>query len=339
MRALIVSAAVDPNGEAMRYKAASERHGGAAIRAVTGSSHTFKRMPVDIYYAGNGGAIARLWADADVIHLNNRFTPHERFDEGQGKPTVLHHHGALFRVDPEASLTLARRRGWLTAASTLDLAEIAPDVVTWLPTPFDLNELAALRLEQRRPDDGLVRIAHAPTFKTIKGTAAIEAAVATLQAEGLPVELDLIEHVSWEDCKRRKAASDIFVDQLLLGYGCNAIEAWGMGLPVVAGLDPARAAEVNHPIPASTRARMLREFGSLPFYEATEATVVDALRRLVQSSDLRAEWALRGMAHVDRFHAQLPALERLVHVYQRAIAAKRVPAPSQAAHAAMAVPA
>jgi glycosyltransferase involved in cell wall biosynthesis len=319
MRSLIVSAAVDPNGEAMRYKAAAERHGGVAIRAVTGSSHTFKRMPIDIYYAGNGGAIERLWADADVIHMNNRAAPHERFDAGQAKPTILHHHGTAFRVDPESGLKLARRAGWLTAASTLDLVEIAPEAITWLPTPYDLDALAALRAEHRRAEDGLVRVAHAPTFKTIKGTAAILAAVGALQDEGLPLELDLIEGVSWTECLRRKAAADIFVDQLVLGFGCNAIEAWGMGLPVIAGIDPVRAEAVNHPIPASTRARMLREFGTLPYLEATEATIADALRTLVTSADARAEWALRGIEHVTQFHADRSALERLLELYGRAI--------------------
>jgi hypothetical protein len=165
----------------------------------------------------------------------------------------------------------------------------------------------------------VVRVAHSPTFRTLKSTEAVISAVADLQAEGLPVELDLIERVTWGECLRRKARADIYIDQVILGYGCNAIEAWGMGLPVIAGVDPDRADAVNHPIPGSTRDRMLREFGSLPFYEASESTIVDTLRELVKSAELRAEWAVRGMEHVGRFHAQLPALERLVGLYQRAV--------------------
>ena len=322
MRALIISAAVDPNGEAMRYKAAAERHGGVSIRAVTGSSHGYKRMPVDVYYGGNGGAIQRLWADADVIHLNNRTAPHDRFDNGQGKPTVLHHHGSAFRVDPHPFLERAQREGWATVSSTLDLAEIAPGVVTWLPTPFDLDELATLRRTHRREEDGVVRIAHAPTFRTVKATDVIIEAVGRLVDEGLPVELDLIEEITWAACLRRKATADIFVDQLLLGYGCNAIEAWGMGLPVVAGVDPERAAWVNHPIPTTTRGRMLSEWGDLPFVEASVDSITDVLRDLVASPERRAQAALRGMEHVARFHAQLPALERLLAVYDRVLAAQ-----------------
>lgn len=324
IRSLIVSMGTDPNGEALRFKAAAERHGGALIRAVTRSTHSFKRLPVDVLLAGNGGAIERLWEAADVIHLNNRPEAYDRFDGGRGKPVLLHHHGAKFRTDPDAMLTLAARRGWTQAASTLDLVEIAPDAITWLPTAYDLSALATLRRQHRRPEDGLVRIAHAPTFRTLKSTKVLERAVAQLQGEGLPLELDVIEGVSWAECLRRKAAADLFVDQLLLGYGCNAIEAWGMGLPVVAGVDPERAAWMNHPIPATTRARMLAEFGgALPFYEASEDTLVDALRALVTDPGLRDEFALRGLEHVAAFHGQLVSLERLVALYRQVLGSAR----------------
>ena len=55
----------------------------------------------------------------------------------------------------------------------------------------------------------------------------------------------------------------------------------------------------------------------------TEDGLLEELRELVKSADLRAEWALRGMDHVARFHGQLPALERLLDVYQRAIGVPR----------------
>jgi hypothetical protein len=245
------------------------------------------------------------------------------FSDAGAKPVLLHHHGAAFRTNPEPLLARAAHEGWAQAASTVDLAEIAPGAITWLPTAFDLDGLATLRQAHRRPDDGVVRISHAPTMRSLKSTEALIDAVIALQDEGLPVELDLIERVTWAECLRRKATADIYFDQLYLGYGCNAIEAWGMGLPVIAGVDPERAAEVNHPIPASTRDRMLREWGSLPFYETTEAALLDTLGELVKSTELRADYALRGMAHVARFHAQLPALERLLDVYQRSIGVPR----------------
>ena len=324
MDALIISSGQDTGGQAIRWKLAAERHRALGLRvraAVT--STTYIRYPIDIRVTGNGGAVKRLWETADVIHLSRTPFPYDRYDGGLRRPAILGHHGTAFRTDPAPFLKRAEREGWPTAVSTLDLAEIAPDVTTWLPTAYNLEELARLREEFRREPDGKVRIAHAPTDRDLKNTERVEEAVWTLEDEGLPVELDVIEGVTWGECLRRKAAADVYVDQLFLGYGCNAIESWAMGLPVVAGVDPDGAAEVNQPIPVSTRERMVREFGGLPFYEASEASIIDDLRALVLSADLRAEWAARGMAHVQRFHAELPALERLMDLYSRAIAVNR----------------
>ena len=96
---------------------------------------------------------------------------------------------------------------------------------------------------------------------------------------------------------------------MILGYGCNAIEAWAMGIPVVAGAD------------SWTLARMRQEFGrsGLPFYEATAETIRVALRELVLSADLRAKWDDRGLRHARRFHAEKPALERALELYAEAI--------------------
>ena len=307
IRSLILSN-VDTAGVGGRYKAAADRTGRLRIRSVHRTAHSF-RYPGDIRWTSNLATIRRLYDAADVIHLNNGVYPYEKLDRGQRKPGVLHHHGTPFRTHPGVGLRDARRLRLQGAVSTLDLTEIAPDALTWLPIAYDLNELAEIRLRHRREPDGRVLIASAPSMRTWKSTDLLEQAVAELQAEGLPVDLDVIEDVTNAECLERKARADIYFDQVLLGYGCNAIEAWGMGIPVVAGAQP------------STLDLMRREFdGVLPFYTATEATIADALRDLVKSESLRAEWALIGMEHARRFHDELPALERLADLYMKAIA-------------------
>ena len=310
MHALIVSPGQDNGGVAIRYAEAAERlKSGLHIRSVH-ASDTYIRYATDIRWAGNEGAIRRLYDDADVIHANNSAVPYHKFDRGQKKPVLLHHHGAAFRADPKRHLQLAKRHNFESAVSTVDLMRPAPDRLTWLPTAYHLPTLAAIAAKHRREPDGVVRVAHAPTNRKIKSTQALIDAVATLQDEGLRVELDIIEGVTNAECMARKAAADIYFDQVILGYGCNAVESWGMGLPVIAGADP------------WTLARMAIEYGSddMPFYTATERTITDALRTLVTSADARAEYAARGMAHVEQFHAEEPALARLVDLYLRAIA-------------------
>ena len=307
IRSLILSE-IDTAGVAGRYKAAADRLGTLRIRSVHRTAHSF-RYPGDIRWNNNTATITRLYDAADVIHLNNRVYPYQKLDRGRRKPGVLHHHGTPFRMNPGAGLRDARLLKLRSAVSTLDLTEPAPDVLTWLPIAYDLNELAELRRQHRREPDGRVLIVSAPSNRKVKSTDALEVAVADLQAEGLPIDLDVIENVTHAECLARKARADIYFDQVILGYGCNAIEAWGMGIPVIAGAQP------------YTLDLMRREFdGRIPFYQATEATIADALRTLVKSTEARTEWALRGMAHVDRFHGELPALERLADLYMKAIA-------------------
>lgn len=323
MEALIYSAGQDMAGIAARYKQAAERLGGGlTIRAVH-ATDTYIRYPHDIRWQGNEGAVERLYRDADVVHLNNYIYGYLRFDKGQRKPTLLHHHGSVFRSEPRRHLSLAKRHNMESAVSTIDLMRPAPDVLHWLPTAYNLDELRAIRQRHQRRDDGKVRIAHAPTSRQIKSTDALIAAVETLKGEGLPVELDVIEGMTWAQCLARKAKADIYFDQVKLGYGCNAVEAWGMGMPVVAGAD------------AWTLDRMRSEFGGeLPFVEATEGTIADVLRLLVQSADLRAEYTACGTDHVERFHAEQPALARLLDVYLRAIARRKPKARRSNARAA-----
>lgn len=83
-----------------------------------------------------------------------------------------------------------------------------------------------------------VLIAHAPTNREVKSTAAFLEAVDRLRAEGHDIEVDLIEGRTWDECLERKARADIYFDQVKLGYGNNSVECWGMGIPVIAGAAP-----------------------------------------------------------------------------------------------------
>src|SRR6185295_20185445 len=105
--------------------------------------------------------------------------------------------------------------------------------------------------------------------------------------------------------------ADIVFDQLAYGYGCNSIEAWGMGIPVISGADD------------WTLARMASEWPAIPFEEANERTIKDVIRQMVLSADLREDAAQRGLAHVRRYHDEEPALAKLAELYGLAIAEYR----------------
>lgn len=125
------------------------------------------------------------------------------------------------------------------------------------------------------PSRARVRIAHAPTWPEGKGTQHVVEAVRALFDEGLPVELDLIEGVSHEQCRTRMADADIVVDQLLDGSpGAVTYEALHSG----------RAVVVN-----TCRAYLDTLPGAPPpVHHATPDTVRDVLRGLVLDGALRA---------------------------------------------------
>jgi hypothetical protein len=305
----------DLAGVAGRFAEASQDGGPLVIRSAHRAQYAFFQYPVDIAWSrGTEPEVSELAEEADVIHLTNDVKAYFQLRLARlRKPAVIHHHGTLFRSQPARLLAEAKRLRMVSAVSTIDLMRFAPDVLRWVPTAYDLDRLDHIRQEHRRPDDGTVRIISAPTNRQIKSTAALEAAVRTLKAEGLPVELVLVEGRTWQECLEQKATADIYFDQVGLGYGCNAVEAWGMGIPVVAGADEWTLARMRQEWNIGSRKR-------LPFMEATETTIADALRKLVESANLRATYGALGHAHAAKYHAQKPALTRLAEVYAEAIA-------------------
>lgn len=315
LKALVVGQ-YDPANVGNRYALAAEKLGSLAIRSAHVAEAYFD-FPRDIRWTRSTHAEVQTLADeCDVIHLNNATRAYTKLKMWRvRKPALLHHHGSLLRNHGATVLPEAKRFNMVQAVSTVDLLRWAPEA-HWLPTAYDLDELANIGREHRRPADGKVRVVSCPTNAEYKSTALLEAAVRELQAEGLPVELVLVSGKPWAECLRIKATADIYFDQIAVpkigypgGYGCNAIEAWGMGIPVVAGADE------------WTLDRMAQEFdGPIPFYVATGETIVQRLRELVGDVKLRKSVALAGQRHVQKFHAEKPALTKLAELYGMAIA-------------------
>ena len=306
MRVLLLSTGPDTAGQlwALQHAIASQRPSWSAVqmRRKDNYIHYPTQRPFD------EGVIRATWRRADVVHLNQTLRAFGRFDAGRRVPLLIHHHGTEYRAAGPAIDAACRAACAAQAASTLDLLGSAG--VEWLPTVADLDAIAALRPAVRR--SGPIRIAHSPTNRSLKGTDAVIAAVAQLRTRGVAVELDLIERATWRDCLTRKAQADIFIDQFWLGYGLSAIEAWAMGIPVIAGTS----------IPAA-RERMVATFGDLPFWEASVASLTEQLAVLVESASLRAEWGERGRAHAQRFHGEAAVVARLEPIYERAISLRK----------------
>ena len=319
MKVLSIQKGADTGGQGFRIKRAFDKYArGWTFRAMTSPPVAdYIAYPADLRWSHK--IIRSMWRRLDVIHAHNNFRTlawlERRHKHVTRKPTVIHYHGTQFRQNAPVFLAEQRERRAIGIVSTLDLYLLAPDELEWLPAPYDVDWLASLRAPK---DDGIIRIGHAPTNEQVKSTPQFVAAVKRLQREGFPVEMELIQQTTWADCLARKATVDIFFDQVALGFGCNSLEAWGMGIPVIAGVDPERAKAIGHEIPDNVLAHMEQRFGSLPFYPATESTVYDALRELVENPGLREDMAQRGHQYVRRFHDEPVVVKQLQGIYERA---------------------
>lgn len=299
MRIFGLSTGADTGGISIGIKRAFDRYSDWTVRSMA-ATQNYLDYPVDEPYSRY--TLELIYDHSDVIHLHNTLHGHRWYDDHQGKPTVIHHHSRHGLAENGEE---ARQIGAVQVGSTLDLAIIDPSL-TWVPAPVDIPAMRALREKHYRPSDR-IRIAHAPTNRAIKGTAAFLAAVARMQDDGLPVEPILIEGVSHAECLRRKATADIVYDQLELGYGCNAIEAWAMGVPVIAGIED-----------DDLRSKMIAGWGSQPFLDATPKSLEKALRMLVRSERKRGYWAAEGTAHVERWHDEAVTVAILKGLYSNA---------------------
>lgn len=260
------------------------------------------------------------WDWADVIHLHNNFASSTIFENGfrgmrrmPRKPYVItfhgesNFHGGVGRfASVQEALSACRVQHAIPIVTTLNTHLLAPAVFEWVPIPYETEMLRRYRTGWRPRSDGSLLIGQAPTSRLIKNTDELVAAVRELQRRDHAVELLLVEGQSWEQCLQMKARCDIFVDQVGLSYGCNAIESGGMGIATVAGAQPATVAE------------MVRRFGAFPFEQSREGGILDTLEWLVVDPPSREKVAAAGMAFVQTWHNEQAVVDQLISIYQRA---------------------
>jgi hypothetical protein len=158
--------------------------------------------------------------------------------------------------------------------------------------------------------NGRVRVAHAPNHRGFKGTEFIIAAVEQLRAEGLDVELVLLEGYQNDEIRRIFTHDvDVLVDQIVAtGYALNAVEGLAAGLPVIANLEDEQLTGV------------LRRYSYLeecPILSATPETIADRLRALVISPELRERLGRAAEAFAAKYHSDEAAAYLYGSIYRR----------------------
>lgn len=237
---------------------------------------------------------ALLWRWADVIHLHDTLPPGLLPKTVPQKPIVITYHGSQYRKQHELENRKVKALGWIGTVATPDLTQYG---LEWMPDCRpDMTDLSG------RYRSNKFSVIHCPTKAETKGTKAVTEAMS-----GLP--LTIVKNTPWRECLMAKASAHITIDQFRYGYGCNAIEAWSMQQPVVAGGSIPVLAEIE------------RHVGFIPFYNCSE-TVADirtAVMKLKENRDLYAAIAARGRECWYKYHRPEAAARRAVGLYKRAL--------------------
>ena len=142
--------------------------------------------------------------------------------------------------------------------------------------------------------DGPVTVVHAPNHRAMKGTEALIRACDELRADGLNVELRLLERVPNSEVHTAMDRADIIAEEFLLGYGLTAMEGMSLSKPVLSNVSAEGYYELF---------RRETRFGDCPIVSATPETLSGQLRRLVIDPALRRRLGQEGRRFTLREHS------------------------------------
>jgi glycosyltransferase involved in cell wall biosynthesis len=212
------------------------------------------------------------------------------------KKSVMHFLGDDIRWKPLEQLEY-RKKFDATIVGSYAATRWVPDATAVVPPGLDLRLYEPVpAVERERP-----LVVHAPSDLEKKGTEFVVEA-----CKQLPVDLDVVHGVPHDDAVERFKRADIVVDQMnYLWHGVFTIEAMAYGKPVVTRLD-------------SEAVRQTEEaFGvKVPIVAATKDDLVEKLRPLVDSFELRKRLGEEGRAYVERVHDLEKVADRFIELYR-----------------------
>jgi hypothetical protein len=240
-----------------------------------------KRMGKKIICMFNGDDI-RHWTAAETVW------------ESFGLPF------SKFYREREVPYTLANN------LQTLRMAERYADVIYSIPSQSELavrpymHFYVAVNLSlygHRVPERDVPVVVHAPSWRGLKGTEEIIAALERLRSEGVRFEFRLLEGKTNQEVIRELVDADVVIDQLDTPlHGMLALEGMATGCAVAGG---------NHsefiPLPPDR-----------PVLHVGQANVYSQLKRLLTNKALRLRLAYEGRPFVEKYHDYLKVTERML---------------------------
>ncbi|RUP14041.1 MAG: hypothetical protein EKK43_13745 [Methylobacterium sp.] len=183
-----------------------------------------------------------------------------------------------------------------------------PELGHYLPhgefLPYASVEIGAITVTPPS-SSGRIRVVHAPSNRSIKGTDSILAAL-DIVARQQPIDIVLIENLSHEEAMLQYRSADLVIDQILAGwYGGFAVEVMAMGKIVLCALRERDF--VNLP----------RKFvEDLPIVNVDPASLVEDLLSIINR---RSEWQAISRASrrfVERWHDPALIAQSMIECYK-----------------------
>lgn len=248
------------------------------------------------------------WANADIIHGHNLWRRVRGFglNANPNAVKVLHQHGRFGSDITPGYLARCDKKGkFFRIVSTINLLRyVGGDDSRWLPAPMDLKKFERIKEKHYEPHD-TIRVLHSPTLRRLKHTDLFLKVMERIMKKHKNVELVMVEGKSNDECLKIKCSCDICYDQLLLQYGTNALESWAFGIPCIVG--------------SPFRKQIENSVGFIPYYEATEDTLYDAIETLVLDGEKRTEYGELGKKYLKDFHDYPFVAEKALNIYERAV--------------------
>lgn len=148
-----------------------------------------------------------------------------------------------------------------------------------------------------------ITILHAPTSRSNKGTVFINDAVGRLIDKGYTIEYLLVENVKHSVLQEMYLKCDIFVDQVLGGYGTAAIEAMAIGRPTVSYLRDQHFNDDIFP-------------GGVPIIRANKDDIFEVLEELIINKQQLQFIGLASRKFVETYHDVSVLSNKLFNIYK-----------------------
>lgn len=255
------------------------------------------KFPHDLAAPSNA-QVVELFRWCDVVHVHD-INPYSKFLPMDTKPVVRSYNGSIYRRRHKRLDAEDRERGRLSAVTTLNLL-LYSGQPRWLPCCRpDLSDYAD------RPKAPGFHVVQAPTKREGKQTNEVIPILESLADEGITFEI--IERVSWRECLERKSRAHLLIDQFDTGIGCNATEAWMMGIPVIANC------------PSAVKDEFRQRVGYVPFTASSLDDLRDTILRLKRDRVFYWNELTRGARYAKQWHSQRAVALRAVALYREVL--------------------